>query len=196
MPFPMLFTDHVTIIPSDWLNAVNNAVVSFLAGGGGGGTFPALPLSVANGGTGVTSSTGTGNAVLSEAPAIDAPTITGGTVDGFGFGYKSIPQNSQGVNYTLQLSDSGKHVYHPSGDVTARTYTIPANSSVPYPIGTELVFINDNGAGVLTIAIGGTDTMRLAGTGVLGNRTLAANGVASAIKLTATSWIINGSNLT
>jgi hypothetical protein len=38
--------------------------------------------------------------------------------------------------------------------------------------------------------------MRLAGAGTTGSRTLAANGVATAIKLTATEWIISGVGLT
>jgi len=62
---------------------------------------------------------------------------------------------------------------------------------VAYEIGTAITFVNENAAGTLTIAIT-TDTMRLAGDGTTGNRTLAANGVATAIKLTATSWIISG----
>ena len=41
-----------------------------------------------------------------------------------------------------------------------------------------------------------TDTMRLAGNGAVGTRTLSANGVATAIKLTSTEWIISGVNLT
>ena len=101
-------------------------------------------------------------------------------------------QNSQSAAYTLVLSDSGKHILHPSADTTARTWTIPANASVAYPIGTAVTFINQNAAGVITIAIT-TDVMRLAGFGTTGSRTLAANGVATAIKITATEWIINGS---
>lgn len=38
--------------------------------------------------------------------------------------------------------------------------------------------------------------MRLAGAGTTGTRSLAANGVAIAIKLTATEWIIYGTGLT
>ena len=93
------------------------------------------------------------------------------------------------------LSDSGKHIFHPSADTTARTYTIPANASVAYPIGTAITFVNQNGAGTLTIAIT-TDTMRLAGAGTTGNRTLAANGIATALKVTSTEWIISGTGLT
>lgn len=110
-------------------------------------------------------------------------------------GYLNIPQNSQSTSYTLVAADSGKHIFHPSADITARTYTIPANSSVPFAIGTAVTFVNQNGAGTITISIN-TDTMRLAGTGATGSRTLAANGVATAIKITSTEWIISGTNLT
>jgi len=118
------------------------------------------------------------------------------TVDGTNaVGFRVIPQNSQSAAYTLVLDDSGKHILHPSADTTARTFTIPANSSVAYPIGTAITFINQNGAGVVTIAIT-TDTMRLSPAGTTGSRTLAANGSATAIKITATEWIISGSGLT
>lgn len=118
------------------------------------------------------------------------------TVDGTtGVGFISIPQNSQSAAYTLVSSDSGKHIFHPSADTTARTWTIPANSSVPFAVGTAITFINQNGAGTITISIT-TDTMRLAGAGTTGNRTLAANGIATAIKVTSTEWIISGTGLT
>lgn len=107
----------------------------------------------------------------------------------------SIPQNSQSANYVLQLSDANKHLLHPSADVTARTFTIPANSAIPFKIGTPVTFINQNGAGAITIAIT-TDTMRLAGAGTTGSRTLAANGIATALKISATEWIISGTGLT
>ena len=110
-------------------------------------------------------------------------------------GYLNIPQNSQSTAYTLVATDAGKQIFHPSADTTARTYTIPANSSVAYPIGTAITFINQNGAGVITISIT-TDTMRLAGAGTTGNRTLAANGIATCVKVTSTEWIISGTGLT
>jgi hypothetical protein len=110
-------------------------------------------------------------------------------------GYLNIPQVSQSAAYTLVITDAGKHILHPSADTTARTFTIPANGSVAFPIGTAITFVNQNGAGVVTIAIT-TDTMRLAGAGTTGSRTLAANGVATAIKITSTEWIISGTGLT
>jgi hypothetical protein len=110
-------------------------------------------------------------------------------------GYRNIPQNSKSAAYTLVAADAGKHIYHPSADTTARTWTIPANGSVGYAIGTAITFVNDTSAGSITIAIT-TDTLVLAGAGTTGSRTLAANGVATAIKVTATRWMISGTNLT
>lgn len=110
-------------------------------------------------------------------------------------GTPRLVQNSQSAAYGLVLADAGKHLLHPSADVTARTFTIPANSSVAFPVGTVVTFVNQASAGVLSIAIT-TDTMRLAGAGTTGTRALAANGVATAIKLTSTEWIISGTGLT
>ena len=106
-----------------------------------------------------------------------------------------VRQNSQSAAYTTVLADAGKHIYHPSADTTARTWTIDSNANVAYPIGTAITFVNDTSAGVITIAIT-ADTLVLAGTGATGNRTLAANGMATALKTTATRWMISGSGLT
>jgi len=108
---------------------------------------------------------------------------------------RSIPQNSQSAPYSLVLSDAGKHIYHPSADTTARIWTIPANATVAFPIGTAVTFVNDTSAGVITIAIT-SDTLVQMGTGSTGSRTLAANGIATAIKVAATRWVISGVNLT
>lgn len=108
---------------------------------------------------------------------------------------QEIIQVSKSADYTCLMSDAGKHIFHPSADTTPRTFTIPANSSVPYPTGTVLTFINQNSAGAITIAIT-TDTMRLVGSGSTGSRTLQANGIATAIKVTSTEWLISGVGLT
>jgi hypothetical protein len=176
-----------------------NSVLAALAAADLTGT-----LAVANGGTGVTTSTGSGSNVLSTSPTLVTPilgtptsgTLSNCTVDGTNsVGYLNIPQNSQSAAYTLVLSDAGKSLYHPSADTTARTWTIPANSSVAFPIGTAVTFINDTSGGSITIAIT-TDTLVLAGAGTTGSRTLAANGMATAIKMTSTRWMINGAGLT
>lgn len=107
---------------------------------------------------------------------------------------REIEQNSQNAAYTFVLADAGKHILHPAADTMARIFTIPANSSVAFPVGTAITIVNQNAAGVVTIAIT-TDTMRLAGSGTTGSRTLAANGIATALKITSTEWIISGTGL-
>ena len=106
-----------------------------------------------------------------------------------------IPQNSKSAAYTLVLADAGKHLYHPGADTDARVFTIPANASVAYPIGTAITFVNDTSGGVITIAIT-SDVLVLSPDGTTGSRSLAANGIATCIKMTATRWMISGSGLT
>lgn len=165
------------------------------------GTSLILPgaanITTAAGDTAVFVSEGSGNwRCMQYQRANGAPLVLAAGGDATqNIGYLNIPQNSQSTAYTLVLSDAGKHILHPSADTTARTFTIPANSSVAYPVGTAITFINQNAGGVITIAIT-SDTMRLAGAGTTGNRTLAANGVATAIKVASTEWIISGTGLT
>ena len=117
------------------------------------------------------------------------------TVDGTNaVGFRNIPQNSQSAAYTLVLADAGKHILHPAGDASTRTFTIPANASVAYVIGTAVTFINMTSQ-VVTIAIT-SDTMYLSDAGTTGSRSLAQYGSATAIKITATNWVISGSGLT
>jgi hypothetical protein len=164
-------------------------------------TLSGTALPVANGGTGVTSSTGSGSAVLSTSPSLTTPvlgtptsgTLSNCTVDGTNsVGFRNLPQNEQTGSYTLVLTDSGKHIYRGLG--SAATWTIPANSSVAYPIGTAITFINLSATSV-SIAIT-TDTMYLSSGGTTGTRTLAQYGSATALKITSTSWLISGSGLT
>lgn len=109
-------------------------------------------------------------------------------------GYLGVPQNSQSTAYTTVMADAGKHIFHPSGDANARTFTIDSNANVAYPIGTILTFVNMTSQ-VVTIAIT-SDTMYLAGTGATGSRSLAQYGLATAVKMTSTTWMISGSGLT
>jgi hypothetical protein len=131
-------------------------------------------------------------------PVLGTPssgTLSSCTVDGTdAVGFRNIPVNSQSAAYTAVLADSGKVIFHPSTDANARTFTIPANSSVAYPIGTAITFINMTSQ-VVTIAIT-TDTMYLSSAGTTGSRSLAQYGSATAIKMTSTTWLISGSGLT
>ena len=108
-------------------------------------------------------------------------------------GYLNVPQNTQAGDYTLALSDQGKHVYHPTSDTTARTYTIPTNATVAFPIGTVITIVNDTSAGLITLTT--ADTLVLAGTGTTGDRTISANGIVTILKISATRWLASGSGL-
>jgi len=106
-------------------------------------------------------------------------------------GFKGIPQNVQNGNYTCVLADAGKQIY--SQGAGPYTWTIPANASVAFPVGTVLTFVNFTSNNV-TIAIT-SDTLTLAGAGSTGSRTLASNGIASAVKINSTNWCISGTGL-
>jgi hypothetical protein len=170
-------------------------------------------LPIANGGTGQTTlaaasiATYTGTETLTNktltSPTLTTPvlgtpssgTLSSCTVDGTdAVGFRNIPINSQSAAYTAVLADSGKVIFHPSTDANARTFTIPANSSVAYALGTAITFINMT-SNVVTIAIT-TDTMYLSSAGTTGSRSLAQYGSATAIKMTSTTWLISGSGLT
>jgi hypothetical protein len=107
--------------------------------------------------------------------------------------YQNTPINSQSAAYTTVLSDAGKTLLHPTADNNARTFTIDSNANVSYPVGTVISFVNQ--INTVTISIT-SDTMTLSSAGTTGSRTLAANGVATAIKVASTSWMISGSGLT
>jgi hypothetical protein len=102
-----------------------------------------------------------------------------------------IPASGAGAsgNYTLVEADAGELVY----TTTSRTVTIPSNASVPFQIGTSIVFVSGSGA-TTTIAIT-SDTLLLGGAGTSGSRTLAAHGMATAVKVASTTWYISGNGL-
>jgi hypothetical protein len=139
---------------------------------------------------------GSSGAFVTNGGALGTPssgTLSSCTVDGTdAVGFRNTPVNSQTSDYTLVLADSGKTILHAIADDNPRTFTIPANSSVAYPVGTVVTFVNL--INDVTIAIT-TDTMYLAGDGATGSRTLAAYGVASAVKVASTSWVISGNGL-
>ena len=153
---------------ADW-ECSDAGVWSAKAGGGGGA------VSSVNGATGAVDTFGTG-------------------LDVDATGFRGIPQNSQSVNYTCVAADAGKEVYHPSGAGSGDTFTIPANASVAYEVGTAITFTNMD-SNALSIAIT-TDTMYLAGVGTTGSRSLAQYGTATAVKKTSTTWLISGVGLT
>lgn len=201
-------TQLVEILDQNNTNGVNILL------GGNGGTTPNKYIRVNGGVLQVLNSGYSGNILA----ITDAGNVTVGATSGvsltvngvsgthstkiadsannsFNAGFLEIPQNSKSANYTTVLSDSGKHIYHPSADTTARTWTIDSNANVAYPIGTAITFDNDTSAGVITLAIT-TDTLVWLPSGVTGSRSIAAGGQATALKVTATRWHLTGVGIT
>ena len=142
-------------------------------------------------GTGLTGGTITTTGTIAVSYGTAANTAAQGNDSRFG----GPTQNSQSTAYGLALTDAGKQLYHPSADTTARTWTIPANGSVAFAVGTKIDVVNDCSAGVLTIAIT-TDTLVWFPAGTTGSRSLAACGEATLSKVTSTRWVITGAGLT
>jgi len=101
--------------------------------------------------------------------------------------------NVQNGDYTTVLADKGKTIRKESGGA-GETFTIAAEASVNYKLGTFIGFDNDGG-GTLTIDVGGADTLFHAEDGTTGPRTLADGGFAVAYKNAAGQWKIAGRQL-
>jgi hypothetical protein len=171
------------------------------------GTWNATIIGTAYGGTGLGGSTPytSGGAVYASSASVLTsgvlPVSGGGTNNAnltfpagtVSIGYLNIPQNAQTSTYTLVLTDSGKQIYMAAAQA-ATTYTIPANSSVAFSIGTVVQFLNMS-VNNMTISIN-TDTLTWSNGGSAGSRTLSQYGVANCVKITSTQWLITGVNLT
>jgi len=100
--------------------------------------------------------------------------------------YSHLVINDQsGTTYTLVLLDDGKYVRLNNG--SAITMTIPANSSVAFPIGTQIA-IRQVGAGQVTLAAAGGVTVNTAETLLLRG----AKSSASIIKVATDEWDLSG----
>lgn len=192
------------------------AFVAAAVSAGGGMVYPGAGLPVSTGTAWGTSKTAPSGAIVGTtdtqtltnktltSPTLDTPALgtpasgnlSNCTRDGTNaIGYLNIPQNTQNADYTLVLADAGKHIYRSPGDPSQRNWTIPTNASVAFPIGTAITFINHSINIVAMILPAGGVTLTLAAGGATGNRTLAAYGVATAIKVATNEWIISGTGL-
>lgn len=146
-------------------------------------------------GYGITDGLTTTVAAATYAP-IASPSLTGTasatdeSANSYNIGWRDCPQVSKTTSYQLVISDRGKQVLM-NGAVL--TLTVPANSSVAFPIGTTIMIVNTNSS-LLSIAIT-TDTMTLANSTTTGTRSLAQNGIATLTKVGTTNWIIAGTGL-
>ena len=152
-------------------------------------------LPVANGGTGVTTSTGTGNTVLSTSPTLVTPVLgtpTSGTLTNCTLPFEGVTYaiNAQtGTTYTFVLADAGKIVT--SSNAATVAMTIPPNSSVAFPIGSSLTVISI-GAGLTNFAQGAGVTITSTGATAAAPILRAQYSSATAIKTATDSWSVVG----
>ena len=157
-----------------------------------------LSLSTIAAGTILGNNTGSSGVPLAltaaQAASILAGTGSGTLAAGNDTRFAGPTQNSQSASYTLVIGDAGGQIYHPSSDTTARTWTIPANSSVAFQVVTKIDLVNECSAGRVTIAIT-SDTLVYLPSGGTGSRSLAPCGEATLTKVGATRWVIAGAGL-
>jgi len=134
--------------------------------------------------------------------SINAQNVTGGSVLGSvatgttsttQVGYLVVPQVTTNLDYTLTLNDQGRHIYSTTA-TGIQTITIPAYSSVQFPVGTAVTLIL-RGAGSLSDNTSSGVTLCLAGTDQIGNRILSSNGMATLLKVETDIWFVNGVGL-
>jgi hypothetical protein len=152
-------------------------------------------VAIANGGTGATSSGAALTSLGAQATLVSGTnikTINSTSLLGSGdisvSGVVQYAQNIQSANYTLVIGDAGKQIFHPASDTSTRDFTIPANSSVAFPIGTVFLFTVENGGRSVDVLCG--DTLIL-GDNTTGTVAVLANNTLMCIKVTATKWMAN-----
>ena len=123
--------------------------------------------------------TSSGNITLSGSVTSVA---TSATIDGVTIGYRSIPRST--TSGTAVVADVGKCIAVSAG------ITIP-NST--FAAGDAVSIYNDSGSAITITA--GVTTLRQAGTGNTGNRTLAARGMATVWFNSATEAVISGAGV-
>ena len=112
---------------------------------------------------------------------------TGSAWESAGATTQGLTLNAQtGTTYTLALTDSGKFVTQTNAAAIATT--IPPNSTVAFPIGTQ-VNLMQLGAGAITITAGSGVTLRSAGSLVITNGQYA---VATCVKIASDEWVLIG----
>ena len=99
---------------------------------------------------------------------------------------RDVPQNAQTGAYVLVAGDAGKHISITTGGVTV-------NASV-FSVG-DAVSIYNNSSSDQTVTQGTSVTLRLAGDGTTGNKTLAGYGLCTVLCVASNEFVIAGSGI-
>jgi hypothetical protein len=102
----------------------------------------------------------------------------------------NISQNIQIQNYTLQLTDRGKHIY--STNTQVQTITIPNTGVVAWPTGTVIDIVLD-GSGMINVATSNDVTLYVANNStVRGYANVYPRGWATLLYVSGNTWYIKG----
>ncbi len=110
---------------------------------------------------------------------------TGTSLETTGTVISHFAQNSQIASYTLVLTDDGDVVTMNNG--SANNLTVPPNSSVAFPVGTQITVIQI-GAGQTTVVAGAGVTLN----STPGLKLRAQFSVATCLKIATDTWIVAG----
>ena len=153
----------------------------------GGGTTGSVTLSI---NTAVTADLTTAQTLTNKT--LTSPTINGATI---ATSTLTSPIINLGITtdtstgYTTVLSDNGKLIT--LSNASAITATIPPNSSVAYPVGAQLNFVQF-GAGQVTITQGVGVTIVSTGATASAPKTRLQYSTATAIQTSANNWLVVG----
>ena len=132
-------------------------------------------------------STSAGDLILQSATGVQS--VNNGTFTAR-IGYRDLYPNTQSVDYTCVAVDAGCLMIQLG---SGKTFTIPSNASVPYPIGTCLHFTCGGGDTVLTI---NSDSMYIEGAASISSNILMPNiTMVEAWKVNSTVWFVKGKNI-
>jgi hypothetical protein len=107
---------------------------------------------------------------------------------------QTIPQNAQTVNYTIQLTDAGKHIYYTQS--TNTILYIPTTSNVAFANGSTIMIVSRTSSSAnVTVSPNTGVSMYLAGNTTSASRNVTTYGMASLIQVAANTWFINGTGV-
>lgn len=107
-------------------------------------------------------------------------------------GYRRTDWTQKNANYGLVLADYTLGRGLRKDSTATPTWTIPANGTVPYPIGTLIPLCNVGASGDVTLDIT-TDTLQRAGGTTTGPVTLEPGFIGAVEKVNTTHWVVFGS---
>jgi len=107
---------------------------------------------------------------------------------------QTVPQNAQTTDYTLQLSDAGKHIYYTQSSNTI--LYIPTTSNVAFSNGTTIMIVSRTSSSAnVTVSPNTGVSLFLAGNTTSASRNVTTYGVSTLINVAANTWFISGSGV-